>query len=204
MRTQRQNAEGALRAGRLRRALSLMEVLLAVAVLSILAATIVPLFEPSLIDELENAAVVVVSDLEYGRSLAAANNSKYRFDLSRADSYYLEHSGTTASLKALPPSAFRQSSDPIDRQTTAFSRLPGLRNVRLFGACAVNGSSRAKITQVEFNALGATTRALPSEVWLTAGHGTSQRFIAIVVNPLTGLARVAEITGQAPDFPPNS
>jgi hypothetical protein len=178
--------------------------LLVVTILGIVAAAAIPLFEPSLVGQLENAAVIVVDDLEYARNLAVANNSKYQLTFNSSQSYYLEHSGSNAALHPLPSSAYRLATDPPNRQTTSFSRLPGLRNVRLIGVCQVNGSMRTKVAAIEFNALGGTTSTKVSEVWLAAGEGTNTRYLSVRVNPVTGLAQVGTLTGQAPAFPANS
>lgn len=196
------NCRRGLRAPTPRKGLSLIEILLVVTILGIVAAAVIPSLEPSLTDQLENAAVIVVGDLEYARNLAVANNSKYQLSFASSQSYYLAHSGGNP----LPSSAYRQPTDSPDRQTTIFSRLPGLRDVRIVGACLVNSSSRTKVTNVEFNKQGATApdRMEVSEVWLAAGQRTAARYLPIRVNPVTGLAQVGAITGQAPAFSPNN
>ena len=77
-----------------------MEILFVVAILGIVTAAAVTLFQPNLTDELENAAQIVLSDAERARNLAVSNNSKYKLTFNTDGSgYYLTHSGTNTSRR---------------------------------------------------------------------------------------------------------
>jgi hypothetical protein len=51
---------------------------------------------------------------------------------------------------------------------------------------------------LEFGPLGATGQTVGTSVWLTAGAAGSQRYLAIRIDPTTGLVTVDEITATAP------
>jgi hypothetical protein len=60
------------------------------------------------------------------------------------------------------------------------------------------GSQSFTQTSLEFNPLGATTTAAETTIWLTAGSGAAQRYLAVKVNPVTGLATRQAPTATAP------
>src|SRR5438034_1025220 len=90
----------------------------------------------------------------------------------------------------------------LDRRSSAFTLielLPTLgTRVRLLAV--QRGAVSATQDSVEFTALGATTSAAPTTIWLTAGAGTAQRYVAIQVNPVTGLATCATPSATAPSL----
>src|SRR4029078_3589521 len=108
-----------------RSAVTLIELLLTLAVMSILAAILIPQLSGDLPERLNAGAQVIVADLDYGRSLAVTNNTSYllTFDVTN-NKYDLRHSGTNTIFNTLPRSPFRQSNDPADRQTNLLSQLP--------------------------------------------------------------------------------
>jgi prepilin-type N-terminal cleavage/methylation domain-containing protein len=182
---------------------SLVEILLVVAILGVVAAGALTLFQPNLVDALENAAQIVSSDVERARNLAVSNNSQYKITFNADGSgYYLQHSGANASLNTLPSWPYKQRSDPADRQTTLLKKLPGLDDVDLIGVAQVVSSTRQKVNDLTFSALGATTRTQTTEIWLAAGTGDSRRYLAVSINSTTGLASVGDIGGLAPIINP--
>src|SRR5688500_9883392 len=60
------------------RGLTLVELLITLAVISIVAALLIPQLGQQIPDQLSAVAQIVASDLEYSRALAVANNSQYR------------------------------------------------------------------------------------------------------------------------------
>jgi hypothetical protein len=179
--------------------------LLTVAVLGILAAVLIPQLTSDLPDRLDAAAQVVAFDLDYARSLAVANNSKYRVTFDPvANSFCLQHSGTNNLLNVLPRSPFRRASDAPDRQTTDLSELPLPEpSVRLVGAVRMEGPGVAA-THVQFVALGNTsfdgTNADTADtvVWLACGSGTSARYISVHVHHVTGLTDIGPVQSSLP------
>jgi prepilin-type N-terminal cleavage/methylation domain-containing protein len=181
------------------RGVTLVEILLVVAVLAVMAVGAMTLLQPGLTDELENAAQIVLADVERARNLAVANNSKYKLTfISDGSGYYLQHSGSNASLNTLPSWPYRQRTDPADRQTTLLRILPGLGDVDILGAAVqVASGVRSQVTDLEFTSLGATTRVQTTEIWLAAGRDSSRRYLAVAINPTTGLATIGELAGTA-------
>lgn len=182
-----------------RSALTLIEVLIAITILGILAAVLIPQLSSDLPERLEAAAQIVAADLDHARGLAVAGNSNYRVTFEPGDNrYYLQHSGTNNLLNVLPASAFRQADDPPDRQTTDLSKLPIPEpQVRLAGAVEMAGAGQAT-TEVEFTSLGGTTSQVETVVWLACGSEANERFISIHINPITGLVEIGPLLAELP------
>jgi Tfp pilus assembly protein FimT len=187
-----------MRAHRRSAAFSLTELLIVVATIGILAAVAVPTFAPDAATHLDSAGSVLTSDLAYTRSLAVANGSKYclSFDVA-TNKYALTHSGTNPGLNQLPSGPMGTPSDPPTQKNVDLSQLPTLGSrVRLLRV--QRGSQSFTQASVEFSPLGATTSAAETTIWLTAGSGAAQRYIAVNVNPVTGLATRQTPTATAP------
>lgn len=182
-----------------RRALTLFELLLTVVIIGILFALIIPQLNTSAADQLQAAAQIVASDVEYARSLAVSNDTKYRFTFEPdSDRYYLEHTGTNSLFDVLPPSAFKLNTDPPDRQTTDLHSLP-LMGPRVHLAAVYSvGTSTVDVVTLEFNPLGATTRIQQTVIWLACGSGEGERFLSLHVNPTTGLVEIGSLTTELP------
>jgi Tfp pilus assembly protein FimT len=176
-----------------------VELLITIVVVSIVAALLLPQLGRQVPDQLSAVAEIVAADLEYSRSLAVVNNSKYCVTFDVADNrYVLRHSGTNTLLHALPHSPFRQGSDPPDAQTTDLADLPIAQpEVRLARIAAGSGPVTA-VSDVEFNALGGTTRSSLTTVWLGCGSGTEARYLPIEINPATGLVELGAMTKSLP------
>jgi prepilin-type N-terminal cleavage/methylation domain-containing protein len=182
-----------------RRGVSLVEILFVVAILALVAVGTITYFQPSIADELENAAQIVLADVERARNLSVANNSKYKLTfLNDGSGYYLQHSGSSASLNTLPSWPYKQRTDSADKQTTLLKKLPGLGDVDLIGVVKVASSGRSRVSELEFTSAGATSTAEATEIWLAAGSGTSRRYLTVSINPTTGLADVGDLAGTAP------
>lgn len=175
------------------RGLTLAEVLIVIALTAIMAGMAVIQFAPSVTNELDGAAQTVASDCDYARNLAVANNSKYTitFDVP-SNSYYLTHSGTNTALNVLPKSSFSQPTDPNNRITTSFAKLPGLTDVTLVNAYTIVSNVASTVTSVEFDTLGNTVRTTDTIVWLRAGTGNSRRFIPVTIYAPTGLVDLGD------------
>ena len=176
---------------------TLIELLLVVVVVAILAAVALPNSRTSLADQLRSTARITASELAYARNLAVANNSKYKITFEPdKNRFVLKHSGTNPSLDKLPPSPFSSRDDPPDGHIVDFDELPLIgTSVRLAGATTESATSA---TDLEFGPLGQTTRAGKTVVWLASGRGGQTRFIALEVNPATGMINVGVCTSIAP------
>ena len=172
-----------------------------VALLGIFAGMALPLFEANTASQLITAAQIVAADLDYARQLAVSNNSTYTLTWQSAyEQYYLAHSGFSTELNTLPTSAFRLSSDPSNRQTTAFTAVPQLAGVRLHDVYQLGTTARTAVTSTAFGPLGNTVAANTTEVWLTANSANQTLYVSITVNPVTGLAEIGDIAGAAPEL----
>lgn len=172
---------------------------MALLVMVILAAVVLPSMNPSINDQLDMAAQLVASDMAYGRSLAVTNNSTYRYTFDVTNNlYYLEYSGTNSALNTLPTSAFYSSQDTTTRRYMLLNNLPAFGGIVRLSAVGSNGSTPAPRTQLEFGSYGQTTQIDETDIWLTAGSGSLQRYIYVKVNPLTGLATVESFQASPP------
>jgi type II secretory pathway pseudopilin PulG len=173
--------------------------LITIVVVSIVAAMLIPQLGRQVPDQLQSVAQIVAADLEYARSLAVINNSRYRVTFDVAENrYVLRHSGANTLLHVLPSSPFRQGDDPPDAQTTELAGLPIAQpEVRLVQIVAGSGPVTA-VSDVEFNALGGTTRSLPTTAWLACGNGSDARYIPIEINPATGLVEIGVLSKSLP------
>jgi prepilin-type N-terminal cleavage/methylation domain-containing protein len=186
-----------------RHGITLVELLIAVALVGILAATLIPSASPVPGDALSGAAQILAADLEYGRDLAVTHNSRYRFTFQLAQNrYILEHSGANAGLNVLPPSPFRSPTDPPNQQIVALGDLPQIGAPVRVCAGEANGQSLGPTVHMEFGPLGETTSSAETTIWLSSGAGTAERFIPISVNPVTGLARIGELQAVRPSVAP--
>ncbi|WP_425613872.1 Tfp pilus assembly protein FimT/FimU [Anatilimnocola sp. NA78] len=193
------NLPGRVRGALRRPAFSLVEVLVVLTILGILAGLAIPYLSSTSIDQLQAVAGIVVADIDYARNLAISNGSEYRLTLQPASNrYQLTHSGTNTLLHALPTSPFKSPGDTAAQQTTRLDHLPiGAGHVQLLGAKRATGST-TELTEVTFTSLGGTSIPEATLIWLTAGQGSTRRYLAVRINAATGLAEVDPLTATAP------
>jgi prepilin-type N-terminal cleavage/methylation domain-containing protein len=183
----------------MRRGYTLVEIMISIAVLGIMAAAAVPLFQPDVAAQLEAFGRIVAADLAHARDLATTNNSKYRLTFEKTDNrYYLEHSGTNSALNTLPTTIYRHSLNTTARQYTDLDELPQLGAGAFLEVVHSPAAPPTAVTTVEFGPLGSTTQSAETVVWLSSGAGDGKRYVAVRINPTTGLADVDPITAVAP------
>ena len=160
---------------------------------------LIPQLGQQIPDQLTAVAEIVASDLEYARSLAVANDSKYRitFELPQ-NRYYLRHSGPNTLLHVLPASPFRQADDPPDQQTSDLDDLPLAHPVVELVQITSGAGVVTSVTDIEFTPLGGTTRSSVTTVWLRCGSGSDASFLPIEINPTTGLVELGSLTKSLP------
>jgi len=160
---------------------------------------VLPSGQPAICDQLRSTAQIMAADLAYARSLAVANNSNYRvtFDLS-GNRYVLAYSGVNPALTQLPRSPFSSPNDPPGQHIVAFDDLPRVGPTVRLAAAVTSGTSVQSVGNVEFGPLGQTTLADPTTIWLTAGSGDQQRYVALEVSPVTGLVQVDACSSVGP------
>ncbi|GIW92500.1 MAG: hypothetical protein KatS3mg110_0541 [Pirellulaceae bacterium] len=182
-------------------AFTLVELLLVVVFVGIIAAVVLSRSEPQIAQQLNAAAEVLASDLEYARQLAIANNSRYKvvFRTSSGE-YYLQHSGSNPALDVLPLHPYlKNSADAANKpiQIGRFSDLPAIGGaVDLY--LVETASSGTTVTEVEFDTTGQATGAQDVRIWLAAGQSTSRRYIPVTLIAATGMAVVGDVTDNAP------
>jgi len=183
-----------------RTALSLIELLIAIAVMGILAALVLPSANPTIRDQLVSTAQIVAADLAYGRSLAVANDSSYRFTFDLTlNRYTLTHCGTNSALNVLPKTAFSNFDDLPTRHVVDLDDLPHVGPaVRLAAVGAYSNTSVQRLAQLDFGPLGETTPSMDIVIWLAAGSGEGCRYVPLYVNPTTGLTTVGSYSGYGP------
>ncbi len=178
---------------------TLIELLMVIALVGILAAMVLPSFEPSLNDQLRATARILATDLAYARSLAVTNNSRYRvvFDV-KENRYTLEHSGSNRSLDLLPESPFSRESGSQRQMVVDLDELPHVGGEVRLAAVAEFNWFVATTSDVEFGPLGETTDATWTIIWLRAGSDSRSRYILLIIHPITGLAEIGNTTESAP------
>lgn len=187
--------------GRLRRAFTLVEVLIVIAIFGILAAMAVPYLSSNVPQQLQMAADTVADDFVYARGLAVANNSSYRFTFDIATNsytYVLQHSGTNTALNKLPPSPFHTFNAGSTQQTADLSKLPLLYGVVKLAAVQRNPAAPSGVLDLEFGPLGNTTRTDVTIIWLVSSDTGTKMYIPVTVNPTTGIVDVGNVRSATP------
>jgi prepilin-type N-terminal cleavage/methylation domain-containing protein len=179
--------------------LSLIELLIVVALVSTFAAVVLTRWEGSLYDQAHAVARIVAADVSYARNLAVANDSRYciTFDVP-GNRYLLAHSGTDPRLDVLPPSPHGSTADAPTQQATDLAALPVVRGAVELAAVQRLMPAPQAVSDLEFGPLGASTRGEPTRIWLAAGSGTARRYLAVDVDPATGLTTIGELQAVPP------
>ena len=177
---------------------TLVELLIVVAVMAIVTAIVLPQLEPNVTVQLEAIGSVVISDLDYARQLSVANQTSYVVDFATTnDRYTISHSGSNPSFNTLPASPFRHPGDPPGQHICRFADLPqaGMQVVFL-GISPPDTDTSTQ--QLEFGPLGELTQSVTSTIWLAAGTRQTRFYLPILVNGVTGLATLGEMTSANP------
>jgi len=178
---------------------SLLEILIVIVLVSVVAASVIPLMSPSLDIELESAGEVVASQLDYARHLAVTHSSTYRVQFNLADdSLTLTHTGTNASLDALPATPLWQRTASSTARVFRLGELHAVDVPVHITAVRTLGTPQQAVSDIEFTPLGATTRSETTVIWLTAGDHLAQRYLPVSINPVTGLATVGDLQNNPP------
>ncbi len=183
----------------LKRGFSLLELLIVMALIGLMAGLLLPATNPNVHSRLYAAATVLGRDVDYARNLAITGADGYKIAFSLADnSWTLTHSGTNRALDALPITPLHRASDPSNQQAVALATLPNVGGtVKLFAVWSLTNPPQP-VSDLEFLALGETARTQSTLVWLTAGAGAETRYLAVRINPITGLYWVENFCATTP------
>jgi prepilin-type N-terminal cleavage/methylation domain-containing protein len=186
-------------ASRFRRAFSLVELLIVIAILGVLLAVASPYLSSDVPQQLQMAADSVAGDFVYARGLAVANNSSYRITFNiGANTYLLEHTGAVTALNKLPPSPYHTFNAGRTQQTADLAKLPMLAGSVKIAAVKKNPASPSDVTDLEFGPLGSTTRPEATLVWLVSSATGTKMYIPITVNATTGIVDVGDVQAATP------
>lgn len=168
--------------------------------MSIVVAAALVTADPQVDSSLTQIASAVASDLAYVRSLAVSRGSKYTVTFDTTNhTYTLTHTGANSALNTLPASPTGVPSASATDQVTYLRKLPGSMSSTSFARVLTRaGGSPSDTTTIEFNPLGNTTAANPSEIWIVAGNGSGRAYISLTINATTGLVDVGIPTSTAP------
>jgi prepilin-type N-terminal cleavage/methylation domain-containing protein len=183
----------------LNRGFSLLEMLIVLALIGLMAGLLMPATNPNVHTRLHAAATVLGRDVDYARNLAITGADNYKITFSLADNTWtLTHSGTNSALDALPITPLHRASDPSNQQVVALDQLPNVGGaVKLFAVWALTNPPQP-VADLEFLALGETARPQSTLVWLVAGAGDETRYLAVRINPVTGLYWVEHFRATVP------
>ena len=172
-----------------KRGITILEMLLVAALLSIFAAALIPSASPSVHRQLHTAGEWLQADLAYCRSLAITRGSPHRLTFLISENIYvLEHSGVDSAHDRLPAPHFQFVADPPHRRTTPLEMIPSTGGgVRLLSVQAIDEHGSRTIQEVEFGPLGQTTRPETILIRLSAGTGADRRNLSVGIHPVTGL-----------------
>ncbi|RCS42092.1 prepilin-type N-terminal cleavage/methylation domain-containing protein [Bremerella cremea] len=178
---------------------TLIEILITIAVLGILAAVVIPQIGSSAPDQVLGVAQILASDLDYARTLAISNGSKYKltFDLAH-NAYVLTHSSSNSALDVLPAQPFRKPSADPQSLTISPDDFPRLGTRIKIVAVVTDETSPKDVDSIEFGTLGQTTRTQPTLIWLSSSAGAEEIYLPIRVHPITGLTEIGDFTSTAP------
>lgn len=180
-------------------AFSLLEMLIVLTIVSTVVALTIPYMSASREEQLRSAARAIAADLDYARNLAVNYNSQYLVTVDAANrQLVIEHSGTDTSLDTIPSTPFRSADDPADQHLVRLDGMAGIDEPIAISSSYADSDPIVAVTDVEFGPLGETSRAETTVIWLTAGSGSHARYIAISINPVTGIATLGELQSTPP------
>ena len=110
----------------------------------------------------------------------------------------LEHSGTNAALNTLPDSPFRAPNDPPEQHIVDLDELPRMGPPVTLVVVATSEAAPCRVIDVEFGPLGETTRSQTTVIWLGCGQDSDRRYLALEINPVTGLTDVGDFSAEGP------
>lgn len=172
------------------RGFTLAEMIIAVGVMAVIAAVVVPELTPNGTQQLESIARIVASDLNYARNLAIQYNTNWslQFDVAN-NGYNMVYSGSgTQPVQLVNPRGYGDKPS-----STYYVNIGGLgqsttgTNFVALGGVALH-DSQTDTTKVTFGPLGSLGPGQTQDtvIWLTHGSGTSMKYSRLTVSWITG------------------
>lgn len=178
-------------------AVTLVELLIVVALISVAVGMAVTQFSPDQQSTAAQAARLIATQLDYVRELAVSNNTQYRVSFDKTGNrLLLSHIGTDNSLDDLPDSGFWTDVPNTSQQALEFSALPVAFAITLEGAVDASTTSM-EYTEVDFIELGGTSASDDVQVWIRAGD-LPHTFAPITILMGTGLVELGDLTNSLP------
>ncbi len=166
-------------------AFTLWETLIAIGIMAIFAAVVIPAMRSTENCAVESSARILAADL----SLAIQHNSEWSIRLDTTNNLYeLVHTGSGTQAVPVNLLAGAEENDGryvvfLDRLGSSVSRVGG---VQLAGAALKD--SKTAVNTVTFGPLGGTgpSRSKDTVIWLIADAGIDVRFVRLIVSWVTG------------------
>ena len=175
-----------------RSGITLVELLIVIVMLVVVTSMVLTETQADVPQRLEATANILRSDLEYVRELAVSNASSYQLTFSLTN-YSFEHTGGNAVLDTLPESPFFAANGAGTTQTVDLTSMSLGLNVEIV-LVSTQGTVPSNAKTLEFGPYGETVdRTSITRIWLACGGGDQRRYLAISVNPVTGLATVGTV-----------
>ncbi|MDP7016764.1 MAG: prepilin-type N-terminal cleavage/methylation domain-containing protein [Pirellulaceae bacterium] len=184
-----------------RRAYTLVEILIVIAIIGAIAGMAIPAMRPSLADQLESTAYALSASLSLARNLAVTNNSEYRIDFDRRENQItLRHWGSNRALDDLPQTPFHETVTPESHREYQVLDLDKLPNASTSVIHRVLETASADpVNSVTFTSLGGTQRQAETVIWLAIGKRRADRlYLPIHIAAITGLVTIGDPTSTAP------
>lgn len=171
-----------------RSGLTLVEMLIALSVLAILAAVVLPAVRSTEAQSLESVVRVVAADLRLARAAAIQCGTEWtvRFDPA-TNAYELVHTGAGSPPALSNPLA--AAGEPTDRYLVRLDRFAPAKSPGRFRLAAVSlKDSGQPVSDVTFGPLGGTgpARAEDTVIWLTTGAGPETQAVRLTISWITG------------------
>jgi prepilin-type N-terminal cleavage/methylation domain-containing protein len=170
-----------------RRAFTLVEVSIVVAVMAILIAVALPLMQTGEVELLRSAGDLLASDLRLAQSLAIRDGDNYTLTLA-PDGWKIEYSGAGLAPELPKPL--------LGGNGTGYQVRVALFTGRPVALAARTAQTNTTVTGITFTATGRTAASEDTRFWLTAGTGPNSRSLPLTVTAATGLITAGDlITG---------
>ncbi|QDU94761.1 putative major pilin subunit [Lignipirellula cremea] len=182
-----------------RQGYTLVELMIVIALLSILTSMVLPQFQPSVHEQITAVAQIVADDLAYCRTLAVMNSSEYSLAFDQAtNSYTLTHAGSNPQLRILPSGPFGRETNPSHQRIAQLDDLPSLGPRVVIVGIETEGSPVAASGSLTFGPLGSVSGGRDITIWLSAGAGSARRYIPLIIPDVSGLIEIGDTQKQAP------